>query len=59
MDTRFDFHIHTTYLRCANETMAIPAILAEGARLGVTRLGLGPERLWAPSGKPFRAARPS
>ena len=38
MDTRFDFHIHTTHLRCANETMAIPAILAEGARLGVTRL---------------------
>ncbi len=40
MDTRFDFHIHTTYLRCANETMTIPAILAEGARLGVTRLGV-------------------
>ena len=40
METRFDFHTHTAYLKCANETMTIPAILAECQRLGVTRLGL-------------------
>ena len=37
---RCDFHIHTKYLRCANETMEIPAILKECERLGVTSLGI-------------------
>ena len=37
---RVDFHIHTTYLKCANETMTVPAILQECAGLGVTCLGI-------------------
>ncbi len=35
-----DFHIHTKYLGCANETMEIPAIVQECKRLGVTTLGI-------------------
>jgi histidinol phosphatase-like PHP family hydrolase len=35
-----DFHIHTTYLGCANKTMTIPAILERCQSLGVTRLGI-------------------
>jgi len=37
---RFDFHIHTKYLGCANETMEVPAIIQECKRLGVTSLGI-------------------
>lgn len=37
---RFDFHIHTKYLGCANATMEVAAILQECQRLGVTRLGI-------------------
>ena len=37
---RCDFHIHTKYLKCANETMEVPAIIRECERLGVTRLGI-------------------
>lgn len=37
---RWDFHIHTKYLKCANETMEVPAIIRECERLGVTRLGI-------------------
>ena len=37
---RCDFHIHTKYLGCANETMEIPAIVQECQRLGVTQLGI-------------------
>jgi histidinol phosphatase-like PHP family hydrolase len=40
METRFDVHMHTAYLKCANQTMTIPAIFRECARLGVTRLGI-------------------
>jgi len=40
MAPRFDFHTHTAYLKCANGTMTISAILAECARVGVTRLGI-------------------
>lgn len=40
MAPNFDFHIHTAYLKCANGTMTIPAILTESARVGVTRLGI-------------------
>lgn len=36
----YDFHIHTEYLKCANETMKIPAIIRECARLGVTALAI-------------------
>ena len=37
---RCDFHIHTKYLGCANETMEIAAIARECARLGVAALGI-------------------
>jgi len=37
---RCDFHIHTKYLRCANGTMEIPAIVKECERLGMTSLGI-------------------
>lgn len=37
---RCDFHIHTKYLKCANETMEIRAIIRECERLGVTQLGI-------------------
>jgi histidinol phosphatase-like PHP family hydrolase len=37
---RYDFHIHTTYLGCANETMTIPAIVAECSRLGLKTLAI-------------------
>lgn len=36
----FDFHIHTKYLGCANQTMEVPAIVQECRRLGVTALGI-------------------
>lgn len=39
-DTRYDLHIHTTYLKCANETMTVPALLEECARLNLTCLGI-------------------
>ena len=35
----YDFHIHTKYLKCANETKEVPAILAECERLGLTAVG--------------------
>jgi len=35
-----DYHVHTKYLGCANETMEIPAILKECERLGVTSLAI-------------------
>ena len=35
-----DFHIHTKYLKCANETMEIPAIIRECERLGIKSLGI-------------------
>jgi histidinol phosphatase-like PHP family hydrolase len=37
---KYDFHIHTKYLGCANETMELPAIVQECTRLGVTALGI-------------------
>jgi histidinol phosphatase-like PHP family hydrolase len=37
---RCDFHIHTKYLKCANETMEVPAIIRECERLGVKQLGI-------------------
>ena len=38
--TRYDFHIHTKYLRCANETMEVPAIIGRCAALGVKTLAI-------------------
>ena len=37
---KYDFHIHTKYLGCANNTMEVPAIIAECHRIGVTILGI-------------------
>jgi len=37
---RYDFHIHCHYLGCANETMQIPAIVAECERIGVTAMAI-------------------
>ena len=38
--SRCDYHTHTKYLGCANETMEVPAIVAECKRIGVTSLGI-------------------
>ena len=40
MAPHYDFHIHTEYLKCANETMTVPALLLECERVGVTCLGI-------------------
>ena len=37
---RYDLHIHTKYLGCANETMEVPDIIEECHRLGVTTVGI-------------------
>jgi histidinol phosphatase-like PHP family hydrolase len=37
---RYDFHIHTQYLGCANGTMQVSAIAQECKRLGVISLGI-------------------
>ncbi len=37
---RWDFHIHTKYLGCADATMEVAAIVRECARIGVTKLGI-------------------
>lgn len=36
---KFDFHIHTRYLGCANETMVVADIVREAERAGVTAIG--------------------
>lgn len=36
----YDFHIHTKYLKCANETMELAAIAEECARLGCRAIGI-------------------
>ncbi len=37
---RCDYHTHTKYLGCANETMDVPAMVRECERIGVTSLGI-------------------
>ena len=37
---KYDFHIHTLYLGCANKTMVVEDIIRECERLGVTSLGI-------------------
>ncbi len=37
---KWDFHIHTKYLGCANETMEVSAIVRECERLGMTAIGI-------------------
>ena len=40
MVPKYDFHTHTHYLKCANETMTIPAMFKQAEELGVTALGV-------------------
>lgn len=40
MPAPFDFHIHTTYLRCANETMSVPALVARCESLGLEAIAI-------------------
>ena len=40
MITPCDFHTHTLYLKCANDTMTIPAMVAKARELGIRRLGV-------------------
>ncbi|MCK5850411.1 MAG: PHP domain-containing protein [Kiritimatiellae bacterium] len=37
---RSDLHVHTKYLKCANETMEVSDIIRECERIGVTSLGI-------------------
>jgi len=37
---RYDFHIHTKYLGCANETMEVAAIISECERIGATAIAI-------------------
>jgi histidinol phosphatase-like PHP family hydrolase len=37
---RIDYHLHTHYLKCANGTMTIPAIVAKARELGQTAIGI-------------------
>jgi histidinol phosphatase-like PHP family hydrolase len=49
-----DFHIHTKYLGCANETMEVQAILDEHARVGATAVALT-DHLNSPDKLPLHA----
>jgi histidinol phosphatase-like PHP family hydrolase len=40
MPSRYDFHIHTEYLKCANETMTVPAILSRCESLGLETIAI-------------------
>ncbi|MGE5531797.1 MAG: PHP domain-containing protein, partial [Bacteroidota bacterium] len=40
MPSRYDFHIHTTYLKCANETMTVPAILSRCESLDLQTIAI-------------------
>lgn len=40
MPASYDFHIHTTYLKCANETMTVPAILRRCEDLGLQTIAI-------------------
>ncbi len=40
MFEQVDLHIHTKYLKCANETMTIPAIIATAEELGLTTIAI-------------------
>lgn len=40
MPAIYDFHIHTTYLKCANETMTVPAILQRCESLGLQTIAI-------------------
>lgn len=40
MGSLYDFHIHTHYLRCANETMTVPAIAQRCEALGLKTIAI-------------------
>lgn len=40
MGSRYDFHIHTTYLKCANETMTVPALVRRCEELGLETIAI-------------------
>lgn len=40
MYEKVDYHIHTHYLKCANETMTMPAIVARAEELGLTNIAI-------------------
>jgi histidinol phosphatase-like PHP family hydrolase len=40
MPSPYDFHIHTTYLRCANETMSVPALVQRCESLGLEAIAI-------------------
>jgi histidinol phosphatase-like PHP family hydrolase len=40
MPAAYDFHIHTTYLKCADETMTVPALLQRCESLGLQTIAI-------------------
>lgn len=40
MPASYDFHIHTTYLKCANETMTVPALVQRCESLGLQKIAI-------------------
>jgi histidinol phosphatase-like PHP family hydrolase len=40
MPSPYDFHIHTTYLKCANETMTVPALVRRCEELGLEAIAI-------------------
>jgi histidinol phosphatase-like PHP family hydrolase len=40
MPAPYDFHIHTTYLKCANETMSVPALVQRCESLGLEAIAI-------------------
>jgi histidinol phosphatase-like PHP family hydrolase len=40
MGSPYDFHIHTSYLRCANETMTVPALVRRCETLGLQTIAI-------------------
>lgn len=40
MYEQVDYHIHTLYLKCANETMTVPALVAKAEELGLKSIAV-------------------
>jgi len=40
MPSPYDFHIHTAYLKCANETMSVPALVHRCEELGLEAIAI-------------------
>lgn len=52
MPSPYDFHIHTTYLKCANETMSVPALVRRCESLGLEAIAIT-DHLNEPSNLPL------